>query len=136
MSFPSTVLRRYRALSMIMVLNWMSSITRKASGTWSSDREEAMSAAALCFWGDGLAISAFNHCVLMVLSMPVFFMLLNKQNHSLRRCYSHYSYYFIFHPQRTFEISGRSIAWPIIQVFTWLYKMSISPLFKSRTSGP
>lgn len=50
MSFPKTALRRYKALSMIMVLNWMSSITRKASGTWSSDRVEAMSAAALCFW--------------------------------------------------------------------------------------
>lgn len=49
MSFPSTALRRYRALSMIMVLNWMSSITRKASGTWSSDSVEAMSAAAVCF---------------------------------------------------------------------------------------
>lgn len=34
---------------MIMVLNWMSSMARKASGTWSSDRVEAMSAAALCF---------------------------------------------------------------------------------------
>lgn len=49
MSFPTTALRRYKALSMIIVLNWMSSITRKASGTWSSDREDAMSAAALCF---------------------------------------------------------------------------------------
>lgn len=49
MSFPKTALRRYKALSMIMVLNWMSSITRKASGTWSSDRVEAISAAALCF---------------------------------------------------------------------------------------
>lgn len=49
MSFPSTALRRYRARSMIMVLNWMSSITRKASGTWSSDSVEAMSAAAVCF---------------------------------------------------------------------------------------
>lgn len=49
MSFPRTALRRYRALSTIMVLNWMSSITRKASGTWSSDSVEAMSAAALCF---------------------------------------------------------------------------------------
>lgn len=52
MSFPRTVLRRYKALSIIMVLNWMSNITRKASGTWSSDREEAISAAALCFWED------------------------------------------------------------------------------------
>lgn len=29
--------------------NWMSTMTRKASGTWSSDREEVMSAAAECF---------------------------------------------------------------------------------------
>lgn len=50
MSFPSTALRRYKALSMIMVLNWMSSMARKASGTWSSERVEAMSAAALCFY--------------------------------------------------------------------------------------
>lgn len=49
MSFPKTALRRYKALSTIMVLNWMSSMARKASGTWSSEREEAMSAAALCF---------------------------------------------------------------------------------------
>lgn len=48
-SFPKTALRRYRALSTIMVLNWISSMARKASGTWSSDRVEAMSAAALCF---------------------------------------------------------------------------------------
>lgn len=36
---------------MTMVLNWISSITRKASGTWSSDREDVMSVAAECFCG-------------------------------------------------------------------------------------
>lgn len=34
-----------------MVLNWISSMTRKASGTWSSDREDVMSVAAECFCG-------------------------------------------------------------------------------------
>lgn len=34
---------------MTMVLNWMSSMTRKASGTWSSDSEDVMSVAAECF---------------------------------------------------------------------------------------
>ena len=38
---------------MIMVLNWMSSMARKASGTWSSESVEAMSAAALCFCNTG-----------------------------------------------------------------------------------
>lgn len=33
-----------------MVLNWMRSMTRNASGTWSSESEVAMSAAAECFW--------------------------------------------------------------------------------------
>lgn len=32
--------------------NWMSTMTKKASGTWSSEREEVMSAAAECFWRD------------------------------------------------------------------------------------
>lgn len=36
---------------MTMVLNWISSMTRKASGTWSSDREDVMSVAAECFCG-------------------------------------------------------------------------------------
>ena len=36
---------------MTMVLNWISSITRKASGTWSSDKEDVMSVAAECFCG-------------------------------------------------------------------------------------
>ena len=36
---------------MTMVLNWISSMTRKASGTWSSDKEDVMSVAAECFCG-------------------------------------------------------------------------------------
>lgn len=74
-SFPKTVFLKYRALSITMVPadrkvdsetgkrqtgeqidrqvhvpNWIRTITKKASGTWSSEREEVMSAAAECFW--------------------------------------------------------------------------------------
>lgn len=48
--FPSRDFFRYRARSTIMVPNCMSSMTRKASGTWSSDRDSVMSAAAEYFY--------------------------------------------------------------------------------------
>lgn len=47
--FPSRDFFRYRARSTIIVPNWMSNMTRKASGTWSSDRDSVMSAAAEYF---------------------------------------------------------------------------------------
>ena len=50
MTFPMTVFLRYSARSTTMVPNWMSTITKNASGTWSSDNEEVISAAAECFW--------------------------------------------------------------------------------------
>lgn len=49
MTFPITVFLRYRARSTTMVPNWINTITRNASGTWSSDKDEVMSAAAECF---------------------------------------------------------------------------------------
>lgn len=49
MTFPMTVFLKYSARSTTIVPNWISTITRNASGTWSSDREEVMSAAAECF---------------------------------------------------------------------------------------
>lgn len=49
MTFPMTVFFRYSARSTTMVPNWISTITKKASGTWSSDNEEVISAAAECF---------------------------------------------------------------------------------------
>lgn len=48
--FPSKVFLRYRARSTTIVANWMRSMTRKASGTWSSDNDSVMSAAAVCFY--------------------------------------------------------------------------------------
>lgn len=50
MTFPSTVFLRYSARSTTMVPNWIRTITKNGPGTWSSDREEVMSAAAECFW--------------------------------------------------------------------------------------
>lgn len=50
MTFPNTVFLRYSARSTTMVPNWMRTITKNGPGTWSSDSEEVMSAAAECFW--------------------------------------------------------------------------------------
>lgn len=50
MTFPRTVFLRYSARSTTMVPNWIRTITKKGPGTWSSDSEEVMSAAAECFW--------------------------------------------------------------------------------------
>lgn len=42
-TFPITVLRRYRARSTTIVPNWMRTMTRNGPGTWSSDREDVIS---------------------------------------------------------------------------------------------
>lgn len=49
-TFPMTVLRRYKARSTTMVPNWINTITRNGPGTWSSDSEDVMSAPPWCFW--------------------------------------------------------------------------------------
>lgn len=48
-TFPITVLRRYRARSTTIVPNWMSTMTRNGPGTWSSDSEDVISAPPWCF---------------------------------------------------------------------------------------